>query len=183
MMTREFKFLAVGIIVALLIIFFQFQVYAHDLGFNWAHTSGTNLELPYAKSSASAYASVIVNGAYNWDATPTKLAIWDSGNYTTAKIDFYTYYDAASSAWAETTWSFGGSGFTITNATIRINDATFPSLSTNMQKKVIAHEMGHAMGLADVNYYALYQSIMKQGTLSYYLPQSHDINDVNAKYP
>jgi hypothetical protein len=51
------------------------------------------------------------------------------------------------------------------------------------EKKILVHEMGHVMGLGHPPTSFSPNSIMKQGELSYSTPQTHDIDDVNAKYP
>lgn len=58
---------------------------------------------------------------------------------------------------------------------ISADNATFRS-------KVIAHELGHVMGLGHVPDGASYHSIMKQGDVGYKTPQSHERTDLNSMY-
>ena len=73
-------------------------------------------------------------------------------------------------------------GCLLTNATIEINDWAFGSLSFDQQRGLIAHEIGHVVGLHHTAQYSY--SIMKYTTVQSQLgPTGYDIDSYRFLYP
>lgn len=160
---------------------------AHFLGGKFRHTRGTWLYLEYTQSGL--YATVVDNAARAWHNTPTRPWITKTTNYAISELDFYTQYRA------DTWWGLAvhhpcsGSGCTYVWADLYLNSRTLAgtylcaTAADFIRQKVAVHEMGHGLGLAHVASTDATRSIMKQGCLTYNIPQTHDINDVNILYP
>jgi hypothetical protein len=154
---------------------------AHQLGGQFPYRSGTWLYISYTQSGA--YASQVSAAASSWHNTPTRLIVYRTYNYSTSKADFYTVY-RSDSWWGLTVHHpCSGWGCIYRWADLYLNSRTLNVESSLIRQKVAAHEFGHGIGLAHAPTWAFYRSIMKQGRLSYNLPQSHDINDTNELYP
>lgn len=68
---------------------------------------------------------------------------------------------------------------------ININTSTLMNKSLSLQKKVVAHEIGHALGLdhpSPDSTHKNIKAIMKQGDNGYYTIQAHDKDNLKAKY-
>lgn len=78
------------------------------------------------------------------------------------------------------TWS-GSWAYSI----VTINTTEFSSASTSLKKKIIVHEVGHSLGLdhpAPDSSHTSINAIMKQGDNGYYTIQTHDMDNIKAKY-
>lgn len=159
---------------------------AHRLGGQFPHTAGSWLYLGYTTSGA--YSTQAVNAAASWHYTPTRLVVFQE-SYANSELDFYTQ-NRTETWWGLTvhhrrpdgaTCLGGGSACSYYWADLYLNSRTLASQSTFIRQKVAAHEFGHGFGLAHTTDW-WYSSIMKQGSLSYNLPRTHDINDANAIY-
>lgn len=167
---------------------------AHFFGGKFPYTPGQWLRLGYTQSGS--YRTQVLAAASSWHATPTRLILFEEA-YANSELDFYGY------SYNETWWGYTqtyntsgnlcyGTGCVYRWATLRLNTKT---LGTNASaslcghtapftwQKVAAHEAGHGMGLAHAPGDASYQSIMKQGCVSYNTPRTHDVNDINTLYP
>jgi hypothetical protein len=67
------------------------------------------------------------------------------------------------------------------------NAAAFPALSRFNQQSVVAHELGHTLGLAHAAFYAGETvgrySVMEFCCFAYNTPQTHDVTDYRTLYP
>jgi hypothetical protein len=134
-------------------------------------------------TQSGAYGGAVSNAVCHWHATSTPVIPYYTDDYATSQADFYTQYRP------ETWWGLAvhhpcvGSGCSYDWVDLYLNSRTLASQSPFLRQKVAAHEFGHALGLAHVPPSATYNSIMKQGSLSYNTPRPHDVNDTNALYP
>jgi predicted Zn-dependent protease len=161
------------------------NAHRQDHGGYYPHTGGTNLYLPYAHMNAG-YTADMDAAMLAWYNTPTRVWPYVSTDTRTTKVDVYT-------AFYNTTWfgmavNFNSSGQECTNCVyswtnVYMNRSTLDRESSSHRRKVAAHEVGHAMGLSHVpSTDTTTRSIMRQGYLPYNLPQTHDVNDINAIY-
>lgn len=170
-------FILLALIVASLVVVAPAS--AHRLGGKFRHTSGSWLYLGYTTSGT--YSPQAVAAAASWHNTPTRLVVFQE-SIANSELDFYTQYRANTWLGLTVLHPCSGSDCTYTWADLYLNSRTLASQSTFTRQKVAAHEFGHGIGLDHTSDW-WYTSIMKQGLLSYNLPQSHDINDTNAIYP
>lgn len=152
---------------------------AHFLGGRFAHTPGNWLNLGYTVSGS--YQAQQHAAAASWHSTPTRAWVFQEP-IATSEEDFYGF--AYSGTWwgLATLHPCAGSGCTYSYATLQLNTNTLGSETDFIRQKVAAHEFGHGVGLGHTTD-GTYNSIMRQGYLSYNTPQTHDINDFNTLYP
>jgi hypothetical protein len=149
---------------------------AHFLGGRFPHQWGQWLYIGYTQQGD--YRTQVLNATASWHATPTCVVAFEE-DYAHSEADFYTQYRS------ETWWGLAvhhpcaGGGCSYWYADLYLNSRTLASQSDFIRQKVAAHEFGHGIGLAHAPGSASFRSIMKQGSLSYNTPQTHDIGDTN----
>lgn len=151
---------------------------AHFIGGQFPHSPGATLSLGYTFSGP--WQTMVIGAVNSWNNTPTKVYGYQD-NISTSKVDYYvsSYPDVW---WGLTIHSPCTDGKCIYSwANIYINTSALAGQSNFTIQKTATHEFGHALGLDDIGT-TLYTSIMKQGYLSYNIPQQHDINDTNVLY-
>jgi hypothetical protein len=150
---------------------------AQFLGGAFPHTAGNWLNLGY--TTQGSYIAQQQAAASSWHVTPTRLIVFQEP-IANSEEDFYGF------AYTGTWWGLATlhpcNTCTYTWADLQLNTNTLGSESNFIRQKVAAHEFGHGIGLAHV-VGGTVNSIMRQGTLTYNLPQTHDINNTNTLYP
>lgn len=169
-------------LLALVILFFWVgTATAHFFGGRFSHTSGTVLDLGYTTNGSwQGYMGV---GFDAWNSSGANVDFFPT-SISSSDVDFYggSYPD---SWWGNTVHHpcLGGGCTPYSYTECYINTRVLTSHPDLTKNKVAAHEIGHAMGLAHTSSTASYRSILKQGTLSYSTPQTHDVNDIDQLYP
>jgi hypothetical protein len=157
-------------------------------GGSFPHVRGSWLYLPYTHMTAGGYVNETNAAMRAWYDTPTRVWPYQTSDYNSSKVDVYTQW------WSGTEWgmainkpcSYAGCSYQWVE--IYLNSRTMNPESFFTRQGITVHEVGHALGLSHVCGEAqcpsgYYRTIMQWGRLSYNIPQTHDINDVNAIYP
>ena len=157
------------------------NAFGHYLGGKFSHTTGSLLTLQYTTNGS--WQGNMGAGINAWNNTSAPIYL-QSGNINNSEIDFYgNSYSGSWWGYAEHHPCVGGACSPYSYVNLYYNTRTLSGETNLVKNKVAAHELGHALGLAHVSYFAFYKSIMKQGALSYSTPQSHDVNDTDQLYP
>lgn len=177
--------------LALAVTLFTAPAQAHrysPFGGKFPHAQGAWLYLPYTHMTAGGYVNETNAAMRAWYDTPTRVWPYQTNDYNSSKVDVYTQ-------WRSETWwgmainkpcSYAGCSYQWVD--IILNSRTMNPESFFTRQGITVHEVGHALGLSHVCGEAQcpsghYRTIMQWGRLSYNIPQTHDINDVNAIYP
>lgn len=204
---RKSRVLMITGVAGMLLILSVGMASAHFLGGRWPWSSSNSLlYLPYQNQAGAypAYSTAVSSAASAWYYTPTPLYPYSS---TAPKIVANTTFDSAGGYWGvahiyadkETCVIFFcwtsreeipyqsctspcslGSGWSdYRSATATMNRATLDAESAFIKQKVAVHELGHTFGLGHTSCTA----VMRQGSVSWNTPQTHDNYDVNVRYP
>ena len=155
---------------------------------------GNSTQYYWIDSSASDYATEINTAMSEWKYTTSywgiTTPIWYNKTTvkTSSRMDIYQV-TGNSSNWAGKTDHYIGSSIVLPTTTdwvwgkIRL-DSDFYAYSSSKRKAVVAHEMGHVMGLAENNLGS--SSIMRVDILDYsvsiYRAQPDDLSGINYLY-
>ncbi len=155
---------------------------------NW----GKSTQYYWIDSSASGESSRINSSMSAWVHTgkivSTPISFRNTSNKPSSVIDIYkgNYYPRSSGILGETKFYRSGSQIDPSSnyswAKIQLNSSSFDSLNTYHKSGTIAHEMGHAFGLAHNNYEG--DSIMCQfgAGRTVNTPDSGSLYGINSLY-
>lgn len=162
------------------------------------------LNCNFSGTSNAKYKQLATESVSNWRSACSRIKVSASGANVFFSDSWASNYDPAWYATCKTSyypsstlyafgtgWATPPTAKTVTKtvrADIYVNIARQSSeaFTDNDIRKTYAHEIGHALGFDEVIDGT--QSVMKQkkgstlGWANYWLPQSHDIVDFNAKY-
>jgi hypothetical protein len=187
-------------------ISFSSFVNATTYTFNWYSTSATGMAIVNANSdnlSSNYNGTIFTDGRNKWNASSANYYIYDVA-YSDSDVDLRT---VAASTWNDNGWGNGeawtqlfvgdtvcnqypaGSNpetncanATVTYSQIFTNGGNV-STSSDRRRALIAHELGHVIGLAHTEFLtAKDHSIMTQNLAGGYLVTSYDVDEVNSKY-
>ena len=162
----------------------------------WPRSSGQYVILGYThdvlgmigSQPPPQYAGILQGAATAWNATPTNVALYKWTPSPTADDPLVHVYEEPITqdedwyAWTYNQPNPCGSGCSYDQSTMMINVHLVGGLSNFMRTKIIVHEFGHIFGLEHTTHSP---SIMRQyptQDLTYNIPQSYDINEINGLY-
>lgn len=160
----------------------------YPFGGQFPHTAGTYLYLPYMQVTNAGYPNAMNGAMYAWYRTPTRVWPYPTSSYNASKVDFYTYnYAGETFAGMAINKPCSQAGCRYGWGEIYLNAPIMNGQSAFMQQAIVAHEVGHILGLSHACGeaacpYGSASTLMQWGQLPYNVPQAHDINDVNAIY-
>ena len=169
------------------------QVYAYNTFNQHKLKYGVSGQHYWIDSSAAGYTTTIQTAMNEWIYTTSYWGVTTPISYTKATTKSESRMDIygtnLSTDWYAITSMYDGSGTLINpNNTdwvwgmIRYSDS-YPGLSSDKKKAVMAHEMGHVMGLAHTSYT---QAVMRPDigycTDAIYRAQPNDLAGINVLY-
>lgn len=201
-----------GILVAILFVscFFSFNAFAYNTwGYTLnggVGNYGYNTRHYWVDSSASSYSTMISNAVSSWVNTTSRLGITTPISIASTSTKSSSYFDIYYLSMPGSSNTVAGTYFYVKNVgcinpnleapnqnyswtEIHLNSSVFPNLTGNTyltadQKRqgTVAHEFGHAMGLAHSNNNMYVIMCQLASGRRVYLPMTDDANGINSLY-
>lgn len=187
------KLFASALIATFVFAFISMPVFADTDDYcsgTWSNSS--SLSIQWFDSITNYFTSTSVGFWWNGSTNNVNVTTQRTGSTTDDGFDIRIYGSSSLSTWGSTqnyikvlgvpipSWSG-----TWSHSVITINTSDLMNQSPSLQKKVIAHEIGHSLGLdhpAPDSSHTDIKAIMKQGDNGYYTVQKHDSDNLKAKY-
>ena len=177
---RQRLFGRTSLFSVLILALFAGALFAHGTGSRFPHQAGDLLELGFTQ--AGSYRTQVLAGFNAWNNTPT-VVLFSETSIVESEVDVSTVSSD------EDVWGWFvrhpckyGTTCRFDYVELFLNTRLLASESTFIRQKAATHEIGHALGFEHPSTSFTGKSIMKQGALSYNVPQTHDVSDTNALY-
>lgn len=188
------SFLSVSILTLLLVCISNTIVYADTDDYcsgSWKNSS--SLTIQWYDTICDSFKSTSIGFWWNGYTDNVNIGSQSIGQSTNQGCDIRIKGSSSISSWASTQNYIKVLGVSIpswsqnwSHSIVTVNTSSYlMDKSIYLQKKVIVHEIGHALGLdhpAPDNSHTDIKAIMKQGDNGYYTIQSHDGDNLRAKY-
>lgn len=203
--------IGIGILLSLMLIVtsgmpvLAYNVFGYTLN-GGVGNYGYNTRNYWVDSSASNYSTMIDAAVSTWVHTTSRLGITTPISLARTTTKSSSYFDVYMKAMPGSTTTVAGTYFYVKNVgcinpnlqgpnqnyswtEIDLNSNSFPSLAANSslsadekRQGTIAHEFGHAMGLAHSNDNPKVIMCQLKANRSVYMPMADDAQGVNALY-
>jgi hypothetical protein len=178
------KKISLILLVTLFTLLFSVQsVFAYSyIGHKWQDSHSPRYYFGSTYQSLN-YQNLTNNAAADWTNTPTHVIIQHD---SAGKISFSTWQDINSPYSGDTTYNNSWiPPFYILGAYCKINTAVLSNYTNIEVQSLIAHEMGHALGLGESqDVYALMDPYFSDRRANEtFQPRADDINGLNNIYP
>ena len=143
-----------------------------------------NVYFTYTQSTSDNYLSVVRDSAQSWNSTSVNFLFYDGGVSNAGPI-WLLDQSYGATGWSAITENFNSFGTTCWACTyykskIQINDTYMLTATGPWKHYVIAHELGHTLGLDHANPSHLMSNDGTAGTVT--APMQHDIDGGTSIY-
>lgn len=179
------------VISILLVIFYSTSAFAYNTFNEHTRSSGVDPMYYYIDSSANNYSNAIFDGVVAWNDSSYYTRLHYNPDAADIFFSADAFADGSTHIIAKTIFISVGTDFQLYSVNpnlsnwdinlIEINTQVMPKLNVYNQQGTIAHEIGHAMGLAhNTNPHSIMCQLKEHRVVNY--PTDDDINGIIHLY-